>query len=110
MDLEALLRSELEPFLSVDGTVGLKARLFVDLDAIIDGRCDAWNRFTAEPNRIASLSATFGAGGPAVYAACRTRARSKSCMVRPSICRLISFSLMIGLRSVRCSRALAAPA
>jgi transposase len=34
----------------------LSLRLFVDFDAIIDGCCDAWNRLTAEPSRIASLT------------------------------------------------------
>ena len=34
----------------------LSLRLFADLDAIIDGCCDAWNRLTAEPGRIASLT------------------------------------------------------
>ena len=30
--------------------------LFADLDAVIDGCCDAWNRLRAEPGRIASLA------------------------------------------------------
>jgi transposase len=34
----------------------LSLRLFADLDAIIDNCCDAWNRLTAEPGRIASLT------------------------------------------------------
>ena len=34
----------------------LSLRLFADLDAIIDGCCDAWNRLTAEPGRVASLT------------------------------------------------------
>lgn len=34
----------------------LSLRLFADLDDIIDGCCDAWNRLTAEPGRIASLT------------------------------------------------------
>jgi hypothetical protein len=34
----------------------LSLRLFADLGAIIDGCCDAWNRLTAEPGRIASLT------------------------------------------------------
>ena len=34
----------------------LSLRLFADLDAIIDGCCDAWNRLGAEPGRIASLT------------------------------------------------------
>jgi len=34
----------------------LSLRLFPDLDAIIDGCCDAWNRLAAEPGRIASLT------------------------------------------------------
>ena len=34
----------------------LSLRLFADLDDIIDGCCDAWNRVTAEPGRIASLT------------------------------------------------------
>ena len=37
------------------------------------------------------LSAVFGAVGAANHAACRTRARSRSCLARPYICRLISF-------------------
>jgi transposase len=34
----------------------LSLRLFADLGDIIDGCCDAWNRLTAEPGRIASLT------------------------------------------------------
>jgi len=34
----------------------LSLRLFADLDDIIDGCCDAWNRLVAEPGRIASLT------------------------------------------------------
>jgi hypothetical protein len=34
----------------------LSLRLFADLDAIIAGCCDAWNRLVAEPGRIASLT------------------------------------------------------
>lgn len=34
----------------------LSLRLFQDLDDIIDRCCDAWNRVTAEPCRIASLT------------------------------------------------------
>ena len=34
----------------------LSLRLFPDLDAIIEGCCDAWNRLVAEPGRIASLT------------------------------------------------------
>jgi hypothetical protein len=34
----------------------LSLRLFATLDAIIDGCCDAWNRLTADPGRIASLT------------------------------------------------------
>lgn len=34
----------------------LSLRLFADLDDIIDGCCDAWNRLTAEPGRVASLT------------------------------------------------------
>ena len=34
----------------------LSLRLFADLDDIIDGCCDAWNRLIAEPGRIASLT------------------------------------------------------
>lgn len=34
----------------------LSLRLFRDLDDIIDACCDAWNRMTAEPGRIASLT------------------------------------------------------
>jgi transposase len=34
----------------------LSLRLFADLDAIIDACCDAWNRLTAGPGRIASLT------------------------------------------------------
>jgi len=34
----------------------LSLRLFADLDAILDGCCDAWNRTTAEPGRLASLT------------------------------------------------------
>src|SRR3712207_1782603 len=34
----------------------LSHRLFADLDAVIDGCCDAWNRLAAEPGRIASLT------------------------------------------------------
>ena len=34
----------------------LSLRLFADLGGIIDGCCDAWNRLTAEPGRIASLT------------------------------------------------------
>ena len=34
----------------------LSLRLFADLGAIIDGCCEAWNRLTAEPGRIASLT------------------------------------------------------
>ncbi len=34
----------------------LSLRLFRDLDDIIDGCCDAWNRMTAEPGRVASLN------------------------------------------------------
>ena len=34
----------------------LSLRLFADLDAIIDACCDAWNRLTTEPGRLASLT------------------------------------------------------
>jgi hypothetical protein len=34
----------------------LSLRLFADLDAVIEGCCDAWNRIVAEPGRIASLT------------------------------------------------------
>jgi len=34
----------------------LSPRLFADLDDIIAGCCDAWNRLIAEPGRIASLT------------------------------------------------------
>ncbi len=34
----------------------LSLRLFADLDAILDGCCDAWNRLTGEPGRLASLT------------------------------------------------------
>jgi hypothetical protein len=34
----------------------LAHRLFADLDAILDGCSDAWNRLCAEPGRIASLT------------------------------------------------------
>ena len=34
----------------------LSHRLFADLDAILDGCCDAWNRPRAEPGRITSLT------------------------------------------------------
>ncbi len=34
----------------------LSLRLFADLDDIIAGCCDAWNRLVAEPGRIASLT------------------------------------------------------
>jgi len=34
----------------------LSLRLFADLDDIIAGCCDAWNRIIAEPGRIASLT------------------------------------------------------
>ena len=34
----------------------LSVRLFRDLDDIINGCCDAWNRMTAEPGRVASLT------------------------------------------------------
>ena len=34
----------------------LSLRLFRDLDDIISGCCDAWNRITAEPGRVASLT------------------------------------------------------
>ena len=34
----------------------LSLRLFADLEAIIAGCCNAWNRLTAEPGRIASLT------------------------------------------------------
>lgn len=34
----------------------LSLRLFRDLDDIIDGCCNAWNRMTAEPGRVASLT------------------------------------------------------
>jgi DDE superfamily endonuclease len=34
----------------------LSLRLFANLGDIIDGCCDAWNRLTAEPGRIASLT------------------------------------------------------
>ena len=34
----------------------LSLRLIADLDDIIDGCCDAWNRVIAEPGRIASLT------------------------------------------------------
>ena len=34
----------------------LSLRLFADLDDIIDGCCDAWNRLVAEPGRVASLT------------------------------------------------------
>jgi len=34
----------------------LSLRLFRDLDDIIYGCCDAWNRMTAEPGRVASLT------------------------------------------------------
>ena len=34
----------------------LSLRLFADLDAILDGCCDAWNRLVEEPGRLASLT------------------------------------------------------
>ncbi|WP_408902520.1 hypothetical protein [Teichococcus vastitatis] len=34
----------------------LLLRLFPDLDAIIDGCCQAWNQLTTEAGRIASLT------------------------------------------------------
>jgi transposase len=34
----------------------LSLRLFDDLDHIVDGCCDAWNRLATEPGRIASLT------------------------------------------------------
>ena len=34
----------------------LSLRLFAGFDAVIDGRCDAWNRLVAEKGRIASLT------------------------------------------------------
>jgi transposase len=34
----------------------LSHRLFADLDAILDGCSDAWNRLCAEPGRVASLT------------------------------------------------------
>jgi hypothetical protein len=34
----------------------LSLRLFADLEAIIAGCCDAWNRLVTEPGRIASLT------------------------------------------------------
>jgi hypothetical protein len=34
----------------------LALRLFRDLDDIIGGCCDAWNRMLAEPGRVASLT------------------------------------------------------
>lgn len=34
----------------------LSLRLFDDLDAIVDGCCDAWNRLADEPGRLASLT------------------------------------------------------
>ena len=34
----------------------LSLRLFADLDAILDGCCDAWNLLRAEPGRITSLT------------------------------------------------------
>jgi transposase len=34
----------------------LSLRLLRDLDDIINGCCDAWNRMTAKPRRIASLT------------------------------------------------------
>ena len=34
----------------------LSLRLFADLEAIIAGCCDAWNRLAAEPGRTASLT------------------------------------------------------
>src|SRR3712207_6295426 len=34
----------------------LSLRLFADLEEIIDGCCDAWNRLVAEPGRVASLT------------------------------------------------------
>ena len=35
----------------------LSLRLFETTDAIIDACCDAWNRLTAEPDRLKSLCA-----------------------------------------------------
>jgi hypothetical protein len=34
----------------------LSLRLFPNLEAIVDGCCQAWNHLTAEPGRIASLA------------------------------------------------------
>ena len=34
----------------------LSLRLFADLEAIVDGCCDAWNRLVDEPGRLASLT------------------------------------------------------
>jgi transposase len=34
----------------------LSVRLFRGLDDIIEACCDAWNRMTAEPGRVASLT------------------------------------------------------
>ena len=34
----------------------LSLRLFANLDHIIDGCCDAWNRMVQEPGRVASLT------------------------------------------------------
>jgi hypothetical protein len=34
----------------------LSHQLFADLDAVLDGCSDAWNRLAAEPGRIASLT------------------------------------------------------
>ena len=34
----------------------LSHRLFADLDAIVDGCCDAWKRLLAEPGRLTSLT------------------------------------------------------
>jgi len=34
----------------------LSPRLFADLDDIIDGCCDAWNRMVEEPGRVATLT------------------------------------------------------
>ena len=33
----------------------LSNHIFADYDAILDAVCDAWNRFIAEPARIASI-------------------------------------------------------
>ena len=34
----------------------LSHRLFADLGAALEGRCNTWNRLAAEPGRLASLT------------------------------------------------------